>query len=124
MDAHETTRRLFLLKAGLAGAGAVLLLSGCGGGGEGEGGGQAAGTAQSGGGSPEPRSCDDTSGLTQDQIEVRENFEYVEKAPDPSQTCDVCEFYKQPASGEYCGGCTLFAGPVNPQGHCNSFSAA
>lgn len=125
MAAYDPLRRLFLRRAALTGAGTVLLLAGCGRGDQQTSGqtgqtGQAAGSAVAEG----PKACDDLTGLTPAQIQVREAFEYVELAEDPALACEACEFWKEPAAGRYCGGCTLFAGPVSPQGSCNSFSEA
>jgi hypothetical protein len=128
----DLSRRVFLRRAGLAGMGAAVLLAGCGRGdekatAEAD---TAAGTAArtpadtAGQAVAEPRPCDDLSGLSPEQIELRETFGYVEEAPDPEFECHHCEFYHEPAPGKYCGGCTLFAGPVNPEGFCDSFSAA
>ncbi|MFN2370383.1 MAG: hypothetical protein ABR506_04425 [Candidatus Krumholzibacteriia bacterium] len=126
MNAYDPLRRLFLQRAALTGAGAVLLLAGCGGGDKpaAEATGQAGPAANAGAAAPGPRSCDDLTGLTPSQIQVRESFEYVEQAEDPALACRLCEFWKAPAAGTFCGGCTLFAGPVNPEGSCNSFSEA
>ena len=128
----DPTRRVFLRQAGLAGVGAALLLAGCGRDDEkvsaesdataGTSARAPTGTADRA--AAEPRPCDDLAGLTPEQIQLRETFGYVETAPDPELECHHCEFYKQPAPGEYCGGCTLFAGPVSPEGFCDSFSAA
>lgn len=126
MHAYDPLRRLFLRRAALTGAGTVLLLAGCGRGDKpaAEAAGQAGAAADTAAAAPGPRSCDDLTGLSPAQIQVREAFEYVEQAEDPALACHLCEFWKEPAAGSYCGGCTLFAGPVNPEGSCNSFSEA
>jgi len=127
MNARDVDRRTFLARASLFGAGTVLLLCGCGGGGDQKGaagGGQAAAGGQAGAAAAQPTACDDLSGLTPAQIQVREAFQYKEKADNPEESCHLCEFYKKPEEGQFCGGCKLFAGPVNPGGHCTSFSAA
>ncbi len=126
MNAIDHDRRRFLARASLFGAGAVLLLCGCGGGGDKKESAQASGGDQAAGGAKaaQPTACDDLSGLTPAQIQVRQAFEYKEKADNPAESCHLCEFYKQPEAGQFCGGCKLFVGPVNPGGHCNSFSAA
>jgi hypothetical protein len=124
MNDFDSTRRAFLVRAGLAGAGAALLLAGCGGGGAQE---QAQAPAGQGGApaaGAETGPCDDLSGLTAAQVQVRETFEYVEQAEDPELACRLCEFWTAPEAGRHCGGCTLFAGPVSPEGSCNSFSQA
>lgn len=123
MSAHDLTRRTFCRLAGLLGAGSMLVLAGCGRGDK-----QAVerteAAVQAAEGTPAADDCSDLAGLTAAQVQVRETFEYVEAAPDPELACHLCEFYKEPASGRNCGGCTLFAGPVAAEGSCNSFSQA
>lgn len=70
-------------------------------------------------------SCDDTSGLTDDEIANRESLEYVDKSPKgKAEDCENCALYLQPEDGEDCGGCSLIAGPIHPDGHCTSWVAA
>jgi hypothetical protein len=126
MTFYDPARRLFLRRLTLTAGGAVLLAAGCGGG-EQESAGSAAQSAAAKTAAQTPagvRPCDDLTGLTPAQIQVRETFEYVEQAPEPDLACHLCEFWQEPAAGRYCGGCTLFAGPVSPDGSCNSFSQA
>jgi hypothetical protein len=128
----DPTRRLFLRIAGLIGLGTALAMTGCGRGGDDRSSQATGGVAQKvaredsalAASGAEPRPCDDVTGLTPQQIELRETFGYVEVSPEPELECHHCEFYKAPAAGEYCGGCTLFPGPVSPEGHCDSFSEA
>lgn len=132
MEPMEPTRRQFLRRAGLLGLGAAVVMAGCGGNGqpsaqqtsgaaETAAGGDSAASAES---PAEPRPCDDLTGLTPEQIQLRGTFGYVEVSPDPDLECHHCEFYQAPPAGRFCGGCNLFAGPVNPEGHCDSFSEA
>lgn len=122
-------RRQFIQRAGLwvlAGAaltGTGSLLSGCG---EGE------KTAEEIGGRPKEiidaaargvDPCDDLSALSPDEIEVRENFEYVPRSEIQDEFCDNCEYWTEPRGASPCGGCTLMKGPINPKGHCISWSA-
>ena len=123
MNAHDLTRRTFCRLTGLLGAGAMLVLAGCGRGDK-----QAAerteAAVQAAEGTPAAEDCNDLTGLTAAQVQVRETFEYVETTPDADLACHLCEFYTEPEAGRACGGCTLFAGPVSPDGSCNSFSEA
>ncbi len=119
MSAHDLTRRTFCRLAGLLGAGAMLIVAGCGRGEK-----PAAERTEAAASTPAVEDCNDVTSLTAAQVQVRETFEYVEAAPDPALACHLCEFYKQPAAGRFCGGCTLFAGPAHPDGSCNSFSEA
>lgn len=116
-------RRTFLAlagKLGLLGLVAPLTAAGCGGGGD--------DAAQSDQSAPAAKvddtGCNDVSGLTESQIEARRMFEYVETAADPAEACKLCAFWDEPEAGQLCGGCTLFAGPVHPDGSCNSFEEA
>ncbi len=104
----STSRRTFLrglLSAGAAGLGVGALVSACGGGSE-----KVIATP-----------CADLSDLTEQQIAVRENFDYVSETPYPEKRCDNCQFYVPAKAGESCGGCQLFAGPVAAEGYCTSW---
>lgn len=124
MNDFTTTRRAFLVRAGLAGAGAALLLAGCGKGASDEQAQAPSVKQDDAAAGADAGPCDDLGGLTAAQVQVRETFEYVEEAPEPDLACRLCEFWTAPAAGRFCGGCTLFAGPVSPDGSCNSFSQA
>jgi hypothetical protein len=65
--------------------------------------------------------CDDVSGLTEDQIQTREGFDYVGQTPYPEQRCDNCHLWVEPAANQVCGGCTIIAGPINPAGWCTAW---
>ena len=65
--------------------------------------------------------CGDLTGLTNAEIEVRKNFEYVAQTPDPAKRCDNCGLWVVPAEGQKCGGCKIIKGPINPDGHCTAW---
>lgn len=67
--------------------------------------------------------CGDLSGLTDDEIEVRKNFEYVGQTKIAEERCNNCQFWVAPKAGEKCGGCTIMNGPINPQGYCTAWVA-
>lgn len=92
---------------GVAGLGASTVLSACGGG--------------DSGASADP--CGDLTGLTEQEKQTRNLFQYVAETPNPAQRCDNCEFWIDDAFESPCGGCTLFKGPVAPAGWCNSWVA-
>lgn len=71
----------------------------------------------------EPSSCNDVSGLSADDAKVRTTLEYVDRAPDPSKTCEKCQQWIAPAESGSCGGCKVLKGPVHPKGHCKVFVA-
>lgn len=117
----DLSRKDFLKKlglAGVAGMGASTLLAACGGGG-----GEQKNAASESGSSSKEAPCNDTSDLTEAEIKLREDtFKYVNETPKPDQNCENCQFYKEPQGGSPCGGCTLFKGPVSPNGYCNSWA--
>lgn len=124
----NVSRRDFIQRIsmiGLAGVGGSAILSACGSGSESEGGQSGSESATAGGDS---FSCDDLSGLNDQQMQQREqmatSLNYVEESPNPEQLCSNCALYTQPAEGEQCGGCTLFPGPVHPNGYCTSWAPA
>lgn len=110
---HSISRKNFLKKVsmlGLAGAGAGVFLKGCGNGEE-------APVVKE-----EPVDpCGDISGLSESDLMLRDALQYVPETPNPEQRCDNCEYWVGDQHGPQCGGCTLFAGPVNPAGWCASW---
>ncbi len=62
--------------------------------------------------------CEDLSGLSKNDIEVRSKLGYVKKSPLPDKVCSNCKLYIPPAAGKECGGCMLFKGPVYSSGYC------
>mgnify|MGYP005848430591 CR=1 FL=1 len=68
-------------------------------------------------------SCNDTTGLTPEDIQQRTNLQYVEQTADPAKRCDGCALYIAAAAGAACGGCNLIKGPINPAGYCTSWVA-
>jgi hypothetical protein len=114
MNDNKITRKSFLRNVSILGAttfGASALISAC------------------GRSEPEPDAataaddpCGDTSGLSEADLNMRRNLQYVHETPYPEQRCDNCQLWLEPESGP-CGGCALFRGPVNPAGWCNSWVA-
>ena len=126
-DYSEVSRRSFLQRLsalGIVGVGASTVLSACGGG---DGGGEDAASGNTAS-SDADFSCDDLSGLTDQEISTRETqmeaLQYVEASPNPDQNCANCSFWQAPEGDANCGGCQLFPGPVHPEGWCNSWVAA
>lgn len=64
--------------------------------------------------------CADPDQLNDAQISVRTSLRYTERALG-SETCSGCAFFKVQENAA-CGTCELLKGPVNPQGHCTSWS--
>ena len=119
--AHSSySRRAFLERATALGAvlGLPSLLTACGGeGGETSGETAAAEDVQA-------SECAGYDTLTEAQLQTRQALGYVDDSPYPVQLCNNCQFYNQPEGDSPCGGCQLFAGPVAPEGYCNSWVAA
>jgi hypothetical protein len=110
---NTINRKDFLKQFGMAGVvavGASTLLAACGG----------AETAESQQATAAVDPCSDTSGLTQSDMDLRNNLGYVDNTEIAEQRCDNCQLYKLPENGG-CGGCLLFNGPVTAGGWCKSW---
>ena len=121
------SRRNFLTRAAAIGAaalGAGTILAACDGpsGQRQPPGGQGSGDPQA---DPEA-ACDDLSGLTEGEKNMRINqikqFKYVEESPYPDKICANCQFWVEPVGGTRCGGCQLIQGPIEPDGYCTSWA--
>ncbi|HLT73211.1 MAG TPA: high-potential iron-sulfur protein [Cyclobacteriaceae bacterium] len=67
---------------------------------------------------PVPEPCEDLSGVSENDRQIREKAAYVTVSPQPEKTCSNCHLYLPPSGGKACGGCMLFKGPVVPSGYC------
>jgi High potential iron-sulfur protein len=68
--------------------------------------------------------CADPGNLSTTESNTRAAVGYVEASPDPQSVCAGCAFFHAPAASEACGRCDMFnGGPVNPGGHCRSWTA-
>lgn len=105
MDSKKLTRRAVLERG--AALGLVVL-------------GASAGLGACGGGELD---CTSPPGLTPEQRTQRQALAYVDHSPNPSQRCEVCNFFTAPPQPGTCGGCSLNLGAVNPAGYCSSFVA-
>jgi hypothetical protein len=65
--------------------------------------------------------CADPSAMDSGQQGLRASLNYTESSPDHAMTCSLCAFYQ--ATNGRCGNCTIFNGPANPVGRCDSWSA-
>lgn len=122
-EKQNATRRDFLQKLAALGTAGVItptLLSACGGGGEN---GAAAEGGTAGEAAPGGFSCTDTSGLTEAQVQQRQNANYVDDSPHEDMRCDNCQLYVEAEEGEQCGGCQVLAGPIHPLGYCDLWVA-
>jgi hypothetical protein len=67
--------------------------------------------------------CEDTSGLSEEDAELRTALEYRDRSPhERAKNCSNCAFFVAGAKNQ-CGQCTLVRGPINPLGYCNSWAA-
>ena len=67
--------------------------------------------------------CSDPERLSDAENSLRQSLHYTEESPYESQRCAGCGFF-QAAGVATCGSCRLLKGPVNPRGHCDSWSKA
>ena len=68
-------------------------------------------------------SCEDATGLSEEDAALRSSLEYRDRSPHgETKNCESCAFYAAGNKDE-CGGCTLVKGPIHPQGYCNSWAA-
>ncbi len=67
--------------------------------------------------------CSSTAGLDPTALANRTAQGYMEVSNRAASHCSSCRFYTAGAP-DSCGTCTLIAGPINPNGYCNLFSAA
>jgi hypothetical protein len=76
------------------------------------------GASDKGGKTNGPVDCNDLSGISDNDIKARKQFNYVEVSSDKNKTCSLCNLYLPPQEGSLCGGCMLFKGPVHATGSC------
>ena len=62
--------------------------------------------------------CNDLSGVSESDLELRKKFAYVKESPISDNQCNNCNLYLPPKDAAACGGCLLFKGPVYPSGYC------
>jgi len=67
--------------------------------------------------------CNDLSGLTEREISIREQLQYVAQSENAEQVCKNCRFWLPAQPGDNCGGCQLIKGPIHPNGWCASWAA-
>lgn len=65
-----------------------------------------------------PSNCRDLTGVSKEDLAVREKLAYVNESPIPDNQCANCNLYLPPGGEKKCGGCMLFKGPVEAGGYC------
>jgi hypothetical protein len=121
MNNKDISRRAFIQRLslfGAAGIGASSLLAACGGGEQ--------QTSTPAADTPAPAAegftCTDTSGLTEAEVTMRTQLQYVDESPDPAKVCSGCALFVAPAAGGQCGTCQVVKGPIHPDGYCTSWA--
>jgi hypothetical protein len=97
-------RRAFLERAALLGAAAMV-----------------GGTFVSACSKPAEFSCTDVTGLSEEDAAKRTELQYADSTPRQGMACNNCSFYTAAETG--CGGCSILAGPIHPEGWCASWAA-
>ncbi len=124
MSRDDITRRNFLLKlsavTGLT-VGAGTLLTACGGGESGQASSPAA-DAPAAADAGTATGCNDLSGLSDPEVQLRGSLQYVDESTTTGRTCDNCALYVAAESGSACGTCTLIKGPIAAKGYCASWA--
>lgn len=54
---------------------------------------------------------------------LRSSLHYADSAQNPTQSCSACTFFTAGDAAQSCGKCVIMSGPVNPKGHCDSWTA-
>ncbi|MGK6351737.1 hypothetical protein [Parapedobacter sp. DT-150] len=62
--------------------------------------------------------CGDYSKLTDADFKARKQLGYQEQSPTEDTQCQKCNLWLPPKKDQTCGGCTLFSGPIEPEGTC------
>jgi hypothetical protein len=68
-------------------------------------------------------SCNDTSGISAADAQLRTTLAYVDSSTEPGKSCTQCQQYNPAPSADVCGTCKILKGPVSPRGYCKSFVA-
>lgn len=126
MEIKAHSRRDFLKRVSAAGAlglGAGTVLTACGGGESAEPAAEAP-AAEAPAAAPAAEGCMDVSGLTEQEVAMRNSLQYVDVTPDPEKNCLNCSLWLPQEEGAACGGCNLLKGPIAPNGYCISWAPA
>ncbi len=66
--------------------------------------------------------CAEGATIDAQSKQMRTTLKYVEKSAEEGKKCSNCLQWVAPEGDSKCGGCKLFTGPVNPNGHCLSWA--
>jgi hypothetical protein len=70
---------------------------------------------------PATIACNDTSGLSSADAQLRTTLAYADISVEPGKSCARCMQFLAGPAPEACGACKILKGPVNPKGNCKSF---
>ncbi|HXN33579.1 MAG TPA: hypothetical protein VN894_17035 [Polyangiaceae bacterium] len=65
--------------------------------------------------------CNDTSGLSAADVQLRATLAYADISVEAGKSCARCLQYLPAPTADACGACKILKGPVNPKGSCKSF---
>jgi hypothetical protein len=65
--------------------------------------------------------CDDLSGLTAAEVQLRKTLLYVDASPTPDKACMNCNLFVASRQDDSCGACKVLRGPIQPNGTCKMF---
>lgn len=60
----------------------------------------------------------DVNALTEEDIKKRKSLGYVDQTDIPEKKCKTCQLFIPSSDARPCSGCSLFSGPVEPNGYC------
>ena len=66
--------------------------------------------------------CVDSDELSSSVQSMRESLEYTDMAPEASQSCRRCSFFKPAKPEQSCAPCEVLASAVSATGHCMSWT--
>ncbi len=53
---------------------------------------------------------------------LRTSLHYSGVSPKPTEPCSACAFFTADSGKSACGNCQIMSGPVDEQGHCDSWA--
>lgn len=70
---------------------------------------------------PKAISCNDTTGLSAADAQLRTTLGYADISLEAGKSCARCMQFIPGPTPDACGACKILKGPVNPKGNCKSF---
>ena len=120
MKTTDFTSRRYFLKKGIFGAitflGGAALVS-CGGSDQ-PADNQPSTSAEAAPSGAAPADPCDVNALTAEDIKKRQSLGYVDETSIREKKCKTCQLFIPASDSRPCAGCSLFSGPVEPNGYC------